>query len=286
LLAAWFGGTREKNPDVCIYTSSNKGNGWSAPVNVADGVESATVRYPTWNPVLFKKDNGDIVLYYKVGPDPKEWWGMYKVSKDNGKTWSAATKIPDGLLGPIKNKPVRLSDSRIMYPTSFETPEKWNIYLETSDQDLKNWKKINIDNATFNSIQPSVLFYKDGAMQLLNRSRNQVVTESWSHDNGKTWSPVAGTTLPNNSSGTDAVTLADGMQLIIYNPTTKGRNKLALAGSYDGKTWKQLLILEDYPDGEFSYPAIIQTKDGKVHLSYTYRRKSVKHVVVDIVKVP
>lgn len=160
LLAAWFGGTKEKNPDVCIYTSEKKEGEWSTPVLVADGLMNDTLRYPCWNPVLFKRDNGDIILYYKVGPSPREWWGLYKISKDNGKTWSEETPIPDNLLGPIKNKPERLADGTILYPTSYETNEYWAIYTETSDQYLKNWKKTEIDNNGFNAIQPTILFMK------------------------------------------------------------------------------------------------------------------------------
>jgi predicted neuraminidase len=277
-LAAWFGGTHERNPDVCIYTSALKDGKWSQPVLVADGIMNDTLRYPCWNPVLFKTDNGNIVLYYKVGPSPREWWGLYKTSADNGKTWSDATEIPNNLLGPIKNKPERLSDGTILYPTSFETREIWNIYVETSDQNLKNWKKIDIDNNGFNAIQPTILFHPGGKIQMLCRSREKRIVETWSSDNGKTWSPVEATTLVNNNSGIDAVTLKNGLQLLVSNPIEKGRNKLDVKVSADGKIWYDLIVLEDQPKGEFSYPAIIEGKDGTVHITYTYNRVKVKYV--------
>lgn len=282
LLAAWFGGTAEKNPDVCIYVASCSNGSWGKTTLVADGIEDGK-QYPCWNPVLFRKDNGDIVLYYKVGPDPRTWWGLYKISKDNGKTWSAATKIPDGLLGPIKNKPVSLPDGKILYPTSFETRDKWNIYLETSDQDLNNWEKISVDNGTYQAIQPSVLFHKNGKLQVLCRSKNKNVVQAWSEDNGQTWSPVTATSLPNNNSGTDAVTMKNGTQALIFNPVTSGRNKLGIAVSGNGIKWKAAVLLEDDPDpkGEYSYPAIIQTKDGLLHVTYTWNRKLIKHVVIN-----
>ena len=94
IMASWFGGTHERHPDVSIYTSVLKGGNWSVPVMVADGVENEKLRYPTWNPVLYKKEDGVLVLYYKVGPSPQEWWGVYKTSKDEGKTWSNEIKIP------------------------------------------------------------------------------------------------------------------------------------------------------------------------------------------------
>jgi alpha-L-fucosidase len=284
LLAAWFGGTHENHPDVCIYVSACIIGKWSSPQLVADGIQSDTLRYPCWNPVLFKRDNGDVVLYYKVGKDPRTWWGMYKISKDEGKSWSAASRIPGKLLGPIKNKPVRLPDGTILYPTSVETKQNWNIYLETSDQELNNWSRIDIDNNGLNAIQPTILFYKEGRMQLLCRSKEKRIVESWSEDRGKTWTPLQQTSLLNNNSGLDAVTLKNGIQLLICNPIEKGRNKLALLASTDGKDWNKLITLEDQPEGEFSYPAIIQSKDGSVHIVYTWNREKIKYVQLKIKK--
>lgn len=278
ILAAWFGGPYERHPDVSIYTSRYVDGQWSNPVMVADGVQNESQRFPCWNPVLFKRDNGDLILYYKVGPSPSTWWGEYKISTDEGETWSPMKTIPRGCLGPIKNKPVIIPGGKILYPTSIEVVGKWNVYMEMSDQDLTNWEKIEIDNNGFDAIQPSVLFHNEGALQILCRSKNNTVVESWSHDNGKTWSPLMATELPNNNSGIDAVTLSNGLQLIIYNPITSGRNKLAIAGSYDGKAWEKLIDLEDEPEGEFSYPAMIQDKHGNVHITYTYQREQIKYV--------
>ncbi len=278
LLAAWFGGTHENHPDVCIYTSACTKGIWSAPVLVADGIVNDTLRYPCWNPVLFNLDNGDIVLFYKVGVNPREWWGMYKVSKDRGNTWSAAVTIPENMLGPIKDKPVRLQDGTILCPSSIETGKSWNIHLETTGQDLNSWQEIKIDNNGFNAIQPTILFHKDGSLQMLCRSKEKKIVETWSKDLGKTWSPVQAINLPNNNSGIDAVTLKNGIQLLICNPAEKGRNKLAVLASPDGKNWENLIVLEDLPQGEFSYPAIIQAKDGTVHITYTYNRVKIKYV--------
>ena len=284
LLAAWFGGTHENHPDVCIYTSANIGGKWSTPAEVADGIQSDTLRYPCWNPVLFKRDNGDIILYYKVGKDPRTWWGMYKISKDQGKSWSAAIRIPGKLYGPIKNKPERLKDGTILYPTSVETRQSWNVYMETSDQELNNWQQINIDNNNLNAIQPTILFHKDGQIQLLCRSKEKKIVESWSSDQGKSWSQLQQTSLPNNNSGLDAVTLKNGIHLLICNPIEKGRNKLTVLASRDGKEWETIIVLEDRPSGEFSYPAIIQSKDGSVHLVYTWNREKIRYAHLKIKK--
>jgi predicted neuraminidase len=100
---------------------------------------------------------------------------------------------------------------------------------------------------------------------------------------------MTASSLPNPNAGTDAVTLKDGRQLIVYNHTTRGiifpanRNMLNVAISNDGKTWKPVLTLERAP-GEYSYPAVIQAKDGKVHITYTWQRKTIKHAVLEPAK--
>lgn len=290
LMATWFGGTAEGKPDVTIWLAEYQKGKWSQPKQMADGIIDANKRYPCWNPVLFKTREGKLMLYYKVGPNPREWWGMVRYSTNNGKTWSAPEKLPDGIMGPIKNKPIQLPNGDILHPTSTEsvTGNIWHVHLEKTDKDGNNWQKIAIDNGNFGAIQPSILTYPDGKMQMLCRSRQNVIVETWSNDGGKTWSPVSATSLPNPNSGTDAVTLKNGTQILIYNPLirgndwAKGRNKLRVAASKDGTNWQDIYTLEDEGKGEFSYPAVIQTTDGLVHITYTHERKKVKHVVLKV----
>src|SRR3546814_17096573 len=108
-------------------------------------------------------------------------------------------------------------------------------------------------------------------MQVLCRTRQDVVSQSWSEDNGNTWSEIVATDLPNPNAGTDAVTLKDGRQLLVYNHTTKkgeqpnNRNMLNVALSEDGKKWTPVMTLENAPHkAGYSYPAVIQTSDGLV----------------------
>jgi predicted neuraminidase len=121
---------------------------------------------------------------------------------------------------------------------------------------------------------------------MLCRTRGKgFIADSWSQDGGRTWSEMTLLSLPNPNSGIDAVTLKDGRQLLVFNNTPKGRTPLNVALSSDGKDWKVVLTLEDQP-GEYSYPAVIQASDGKVHTTYTYRRQSIKHAVLDPGKLP
>ena len=287
LMASWFGGSHESNKDVEIWVSDKKDGSWTAPHSVANGIINDSLRYACWNPVLFRTKDG-ISLYYKVGPNPREWWGMVIHSTDEGKSWSAPEKLPDGILGPIKNKPITLASGVILSPSSIETKtEEWHAHIERSTDGGMSWEKIAIDPQNpAKVIQPTLLLYPEGKIQALLRSDQTCIMESWSSDEGKTWSLLSKTNVLNPNSGIDAVTLSSGLQVIVYNPKkgggdwVNGRNKLNVAVSADGKTWKDLAILEDQPRSEFSYPAIIQTSDKAVHVVYTADRKSIKHVVL------
>lgn len=192
LMAAWFGGDHEGSPDVCIWIAVKEDKGWTKPVKIADGILADGRQYACWNPVLFKAKKGKLYLHYKVGPSPREWWAMYKVSVNGGKTWSEAISLPAGFLGPIKDKPVQLNNRKILYPSSTESLDEksWKIHIEISDNNLKNWKRIKLDCDTFGAIQPSVLTYPSHKLQLLARSKQNVIVQSWSADNGNTWTRV------------------------------------------------------------------------------------------------
>ena len=289
LVTAWFGGTKERNPDVEIWVSRKKNGKWTAPVSVANGIQNDSLRYPCWNPVLFQVPHGDLLLFYKVGPKPSEWKGWMKTSKDGGLSWSAARALPEGFIGPVKNKPVLLKNGTLLSPSSTEG-DGWKLHFEASNDFGKTWKMIGpiSDGKTLNAIQPSILIHKNGKLQILARSRDRAIVQSWSSDGGKTWSPLEKSSLPNNNSGTDAVTLKDGRQLLVYNhvlpPGTEAkgpRTPLNLSVSKDGKTWYAALILEDSPISQYSYPSVIQSADGMVHVVYTWRRQKIKYVKID-----
>lgn len=291
LIAAWFGGTAERNPDVCIYVSRQVDGKWTSPQEVANGVGFGEKRLPTWNPVLFQPKTGPLMLFYKVGPSPATWWGMLITSDDAGKTWSAPRRLPDGILGPIKNKPVQLANGDILSPTSTEGDGGWRVHFERSSDLGKTWTAtppVN-DGKTIGAIQPSILFHGKDKLQAIGRTKNERLFEIWSSDAGKTWGTMSLLEVPNPNSGTDAVTLRDGRQLLVYNhnirsgSNNKGRSPLNVAVSKDGKKWSAALVLEDDPNAPngFAYPAVIQTSDGLVHITYTWERKRIKHVVVD-----
>jgi len=321
LVATYFGGTKERNPDCCIWVSRKvKGTDtWTAPVEVANGVQSPTFRKACWNPVLFQVANGELLLFYKIGSSVADWTGHLIRSTDGGLSWSKPEQLPDGFLGPIKNKP-EMIDGHLICPSSTEGKGGWQVHFEITDDLGKTWRKVGPIGAseslpTFmpasddknddpeggaisdskaekyvvQAIQPSILKYRNGRLQVLCRSRNGSVATAWSFDRGETWTPLALTTLPNNNSGTDAVTLKDGRQVIVYNAvrTAKGEKKgsrtpLNIATSKDGIHWDMKIVLEDSPISQYSYPSIIQGADGRIHVVYTWRRQRIKYLEVKL----
>src|SRR6186997_2561192 len=141
LIAAWFGGTKEGNKDVCIWTSKLVNDKWTTPQKVADGIINDTLRYACYNPVLFYAPNKELLLFYKIGPNVAGWTGWMMRSKDNGKTWSAREALPPGFLGPIKNKP-ELIDGKLVCGSSTEK-DGWKVHFEITTDNGKTWTKTN-----------------------------------------------------------------------------------------------------------------------------------------------
>jgi len=299
LVAAWFGGSREGNPDVGVWLSRRLDGKWTAPVEVANGAETEDPRRHCINPVLFQAPDGPLLLFYKTG----DWWAYMKSSTDDGVTWSKPKRLHNGFFGPVKNKPVVLPDGSILSPSSSElnraqqglarAGENWRGHFERGVDGGKTWQFIGPvnDGLQISAIQPSILFHPGNRLQAIGRTRQGRLFETWSEDGGLNWGKLSLTGLPNNNSGTDAVTLKDGRHLLVYNHRANDpgrqradRSPLNVSVSKDGKVWQAALVLEDEPRSEFSYPAVIQTGDGLVHITYTWKRRKIRHVAVDPAK--
>ena len=282
LVCAWFGGTREGARDVGIWLSRRETGAWTRPVQIATGEQGRLRRYPCWNPVLHQEPGGLLLLFYKIGASPSRWWGVLRRSHDGGRSWSEAERLPDGILGPIKNKPIRLADGTLLCPSSAEN-DGWRVHMEWTGDLGGSWHRsppLN-DRRSFMAIQPTVLAHRDGRLQLLCRTRQGAVAECWSVDGGRSWSAMRPTHLPNPDSGIDAATLADGSVLLVYNHVPNGRSPLNVAISSDGVAWMAACVLER-DVGEFSYPSAIIGDDGRAHIVYTWNRRRIRYVALDV----
>ena len=281
IMAAWFGGKFEGDRDVNIYASWFINNRWSTPTQIADGFINDSIRHACYNPVLFLTSKNELLLFYKIGPNVQGWTGWMKRSTNYGVTWSKPERLPDGILGPIRNQPYEI-DGMLVCPSSTEK-NGWKVHFEYTPDAGKTWTKgpdLN-DANPITGIQPAILRHSIQILQALTRSQNGTANETWSYDNGKTWSALQQTGLINNNSGIDAITLQDGRQLLVYNNCkAPSRSPLNVAISNDGKNWEPLLELENELGAEFSYPYVIQTADQKIHITYTWKRKKIKHVVL------
>ncbi|GGA82407.1 hypothetical protein GCM10008015_23910 [Flavobacterium palustre] len=293
IMAAWFGGKYEGAKDVGIYFSKYKDKSWSAPQNLVSPLIQQGDTLPCWNPVLFKSKSEKLYLFYKIGKNPREWFGAMLISKDNGTTWSSPKYLPKGILGPIKNKPIEITSGVILCGSSTESIEnnEWRSHVETYNETTEKWTKIAIENKQhFEIIQPTFLVHSDKKVQMLFRSKHNKLITSWSEDYGNSWKNTDSIAVVNSNSGIDALTLNKKSFLLVNNPLPQGkdwfygRNVLDVEHSKDGIHWKKLFDLEYQPEGEFSYPAIIQSSDGKIHVLYTYNRKYIKHVVFELTK--
>ncbi len=310
LLAAWFGGTGEGYRDVAIWSSHRVNAAWSAPVEIAREPNT-----PCWNPVLFRTKGHRLWLFYKFGPSPSTWTAARKFSDDDGKTWSRAEHLPAGLVGPVRAKPLVLSDGAIVSGASIESYLSWAAWIERSTDNGKTWTKfgpivpplgsfdqslgsIATDAAsqdpdaedwkrTFGIIQPSVVSLGGKHLRLYARSTTTIarIAVADSYDNGVTWTAAHLLDLPNPNSGIDAVALKDGRVVLVYNNTTSGRTPLNLAVSNDGEHFKMFLTLEDLP-GEYSYPAMISDSGGDLDITYTWQRKAIRYVHIPLSAIP
>jgi predicted neuraminidase len=177
-------------------------------------------------------------------------------------------------------KPTVLRSGRIVLPLYSDT---YSVSIMALSDDAGRTWFASRPLAGFGNIQPAVLQKKDGSLVAYMRENGPLdrIRVAESRDDGVTWGPVGTTDLPNPGSGLDALRLANGHWLLIYNDTAKGRNQLAVTLSDDeGKSWQWTRHIEKQPAGQFHYPAIIQSRDGMLHAVYSYfveGGKSMKH---------
>ena len=280
--------TRRFRWSSCWYErpAVNRGDAGSIPAAGAERwgkgkPKGDGTRFPCWNPVLFQARGGPLLLFYKVGPKPNAWWGMLMTSADSGKTWSKPKRLPDGQIGPVRNKPVEQPDGSLLCGASTED-KGWRIHLERTPDLGATWERTPpLNDAKESSlIQPTILQWPSGKVQILCRSKQGKIFESWMGGDWKQWGPIRPALLPNPNSALDSVMLKDGRALLVYNHTPRDRSPLNVAVSADGQHWQAALVLENQP-GEFSYPAVIQASDGLVHATYTWKRQRIRHVVID-----
>ena len=292
LFAVWFEGTKEGENDVCIWGARRSPDGhWSEKRRLTeeDGL-------PHWNPVLFRKTNGEVLLFFKKGTPIPRWYTMVQRSGDDCATFSPAQELGPGDVGgrgPVRNKILRLSNGTLAAPASDENGQ-WRAFIDLSTDDGETWHRgdwlqLFPDEEQYHRrgvIQPTLWESKPGRIHALLRSSEGCIYRTDSADFGAAWCAPYPIDLPNNNSGIDLAPLPDGRLILAYNPAGENwgpRNHIALAVSADnGNTWQPLIDLENEPGlHEFSYPCVIAA-GNTLHISYTFDRVNIAYWQIEM----
>ena len=284
IVVGYYAGSGEARPDAAwVLARKRPGEGdFSPPAIVAD-----TPGKPEGNGVLYQNVDGALLLVYGTmhgkleGPPGSgvRWVTCdlrMKTSDDRGESWSDVVMIDDKVGHVPRCKPIRLGNGDILFGTEYKDGQ--SRVFRSSDQG-RTWQEIAQIPGERN-MHPTLVERGDGSvLALLRPAGGQLcVLKSHSTDGGQTWAPAARTELDSVCAAIDAVKLADGRIALIWNHSKSVRNPLTLALSEDdGETWPTIRNLV-VGEGEFHYPAIIQSADGHLHVSFTNNRRTIDHV--------
>lgn len=293
----FYGGQGEYEGDTAVYGSrlAQGATEWTPPAPIAD-----TPGRSDGNGVIWQEPGGPVWLFYVVryGDTWSDSVIKYKVSSDQGMTWSDSDVLTFERGMMVRSQPIQLSDGDILLPIYHETGNDTEVVgAESSslfaryDQEKKSWSFTDKIHSRLGNIQPSVVAL-DGDQLLAFCRRGggygpladgyMVRTES--RDGGRTWSPGVETEFPNPNAAIDLIKLANGHLALIYNDSFEGeRMPLTMRISTDGgQTWPVARELVNKPGDDAAYPYIIQTADGKIHGVFTSQGRSVvNHFVLE-----
>jgi len=292
LICVFNAGNYENSEEQMIYTTWLKkgAKNWTKPIPSFD---KAGLKYA--NPTVYVDEKGKVFLFYTViyGQAFEMARIRMRTSTDNGKTWGDFTEIPQpelpyetGTIAAIK--PIRLANGEIMLPLNRESYDPdpkigWYSLFAFSSDEGKTWTESEPIYSIPGNIQPSPQQMPDGSIvcYFRPRGRGHDIWRSVSTDNGRTWAPLENGGIPNPSTRSDFVRLPNGNFVLACNDSPEERSPFIVALSKDeGKTWSKKKILESGPSW-YCYASLIQTRDGKIHVAYDYRRQEIKHKVID-----
>jgi predicted neuraminidase len=279
LLALWYGGSFESSDDQALFLSRRpKGEReWDSQVLIRDSLR------PPGNAVIFRDGLDRIWIVWgrmesarpiRRGSGWSECRLMYRISTDHGRTWEDDRILHDALGTLPRNVPIHLRDGTLLLPLSGRIDGHSGSFFLITGNHGATWERSSVISG---GSQPTVVEREDGTLLALMRGRPRSL-QSESRDGGRTWSPAVPSDLRNPGSGVAMTALGGDRIVAVFNDSETGRSPLSIARSGDGgRTWEEPLHLESNP-GEYSYPSLIRGSDGRIHVSYTYRRYSIKHV--------
>lgn len=275
LLVVWYGGSYESADDQALFLSRRRRGtrAWSPPeVLIRNSAQ------PPGNAVVFRAGSNRIGIVWcrmeasrplRRGGGWSQTRLLMRTSEDNGATWSQDELFLGGLLEGLRNVPITRTSGELLLPLG-------HSFAATRDQG-RTWEHLG---AVTGGSQPTVVERADGSLLTLLREGPRI-WQTESRDGGRQWSQATATALKNPDAGIAMTRLRNGNLVLVFNDSETDRTPLSMARSLDeGRTWEPPLALESNP-GEYSYPCVIQTSDGKIHVTYTFRRYTIKHVELD-----
>lgn len=296
-MVVYFAGTHEKAADVGIWFSRRTNTGWLAPRRIAKVFEDV----PHWNPVIYAIPGG-VRVTFKVGKTIPEWQSWHTESYDGGETWTQP-RAYGSACGPVRSKPVRLSNGEMLAPNSVETENTWRPFADVSRDDGATFERLNAiplncdrpEDVNFISgkgaIQPTLWESAPGHVHALLRTTCGRVFRSDSEDYGRTWCEAYPTSIPSNNSGIDAVSVRGTLYLAL-NPigTNMGERTplVVLKSSDNGRNFIPFATVSDrlFDDvrgkaAELSYPALVA--DGNsLCVTFTCMRRTIGLARIDL----
>ena len=286
LIAAWWNGSEEAGRDLVIRVSRRlPGNvNWEPPRIVADTPDTTE-----GNPVFFMPSADELWLFYRAG---FPWAKIMQVkSTDLGRTWTEPAVFLNEPGWTLRSRIIRLQNGDIIIPAltrggqELKLPRALSVFIYSEDRG-RSWQKTEAIHTEPGNNEPAIFQRTDGSLLAFMRPYDpepveRYMWQSESYDNGRTWSEPGRTPIRNPSSAIEVLKLVNGNVVLAFNDSREMRSPLCLALSLDdGRTWSSKRVLEDAP-GRFSYPALAQSADGRIHVTYTFRRTHIKHVEVN-----
>ncbi len=286
LLVGYYAGEDEARPDAAWVLARRRPH---APAFDPLTIVADTPGKPEGNGILFQTREGTVLLIYGTmhgkleGPSgPGVRWTScdlrIKRSEDNGATWTEPQMIEAEWGHVPRCKPIRLQSGEIIFGTEYKDGHS---YFWISADEGRSWQRTGpVPGAE--TEQPALIERRDGSLLALLRPAGSIpaVFTAHSTDHGRIWTPAQQSSFPCPHAALDAVRLADGRIVMAWNNDPARRNPLTLALSEDeGETWPYVRVLIT-GEGQFHYPAIIQSRDGLLHLTFTNNRRTIDHVVL------
>ncbi|MEW6203087.1 MAG: sialidase family protein [bacterium] len=277
LITAWYAGAAEKAKDVAILVSRlpKNANTWTKPEILHDAPDLSE-----GNPVLYMDAHGRLWFFYNImyGKMWNDCRLYYRISEDGGKNWGSEVTLIKVKGWITRNHPLTLGDGTMILPIHNEV--LWSPAFMLTKDGGKTWRRTGTNlRVAGGAIEPALIRLSDNTLIAYLRTTTGKILMTTSKDNGEHWSAPRDTDLPNPNAAVEIVRLRNGHLVLAFNDSQVARTPLTVALSLDeGKTWSHKRNLED-AYGEFSYPSIIQTEDGLIHVTYTYKRTHIKHAV-------